>query len=223
MTITRLFSLLLFVPSAAMVLAGCASTAEPKSENDQRIGYVQGGVEQNVVRSNTGECVRAGTGARGEVAAECEPQKAAAPEPAPAPEPVAAAPEPQPVIERVYVGTDAYFEFNQATLQSDARDKLDKLVTRAKDGQEPSIEITGYADPIGSEQYNLDLSQRRADAVRAYLVEQGLPEQSIRIEARGETDPIVRCDKKQGKELIQCLQPDRRSDILYSALEERRQ
>lgn len=126
---------------------------------------------------------------------------------------------PEPSVERVYLGADTYFEFNQAELRQQAHVPLDKIVARAKDGQNPAIEIVGHADQIGDADYNLTLSQRRADAVRAYFVEQGIPEDSIRVEARGESDPIVRCEGQQGSALIGCLQPNRRSEIIFTALE----
>lgn len=217
----------------ALVLAGCAGTAGPKSEtatseDSRRVGYVVDGMDKKVVRSGLGECVRATGGAR-DVATECEPQKAAA---APVQEPEqpiaeAAAPAeavveapPQPVFERVFVATDAYFGFNEATLQPEARAKLDNIIVRVKEASEPSVQITAYADPIGSEQYNMELSQRRADAVRTYLIDQGVPNDVIAIEARGESAPVVKCEGKQGQELIECLQPDRVSEVIVSVVEE---
>lgn len=127
--------------------------------------------------------------------------------------------EPQRTVERIYLGADAYFDFNQASLKPQAQTTLDKIANRAKEGTDATIEIVGHADRIGSEEYNLGLSERRADAVRAYFVDQGVTEDAIRIEARGETDPIVRCEGKQGADLVSCLQPNRRSEVIFSALE----
>lgn len=52
------------------------------------------------------------------------------------------------------------------------------------------VEIAGHTDNRGSDSYNLDLSQRRADAVRAYLIRQGVPEERLVATGYGETRPI---------------------------------
>lgn len=222
---------------ALFVLAGCTTTAGSKTAEQRPDSYAFGEQEKSVVRSGFGECLRTGSWSAKDTVAECEPQTTARAAPAAAEQPIAAEtdaapagepamaeaepqPQPEPVLVRTYTGTDAYFEFNQATLAPDARAKLDNLVARVRDGREPMIEITGHADPIGSEQYNMELSQRRADAVRSYLVEQGVPEDAIRMEARGESDPVLRCEGRQGQELVQCLKPARVSEIIFSVVEE---
>lgn len=143
-------------------------------------------------------------------------QTAAAPPPA---EP-AAPPEPERTLEQIVLGTDAYFGFDQAELTDQAKRKLDTIVVeRARTAEDPKVRIVGHADRIGEAGYNMNLSQRRADAVRTYLVEQGLNEAAIEIDARGETDPIVQCQGQTGASLIDCLQVNRRSEIEFSALE----
>lgn len=138
----------------------------------------------------------------------------------PAPAEPAAPTEPARTLEQIVLGTDAYFGFDKADLTDQARRKLDTVVVeRARSAEEPRIRIVGHADRIGSPDYNLNLSQRRADAVRAYLVEQGMDEAAIEVEARGETDPIVQCEGQMGASLIDCLQLNRRSEIEFSALE----
>ena len=218
-----------FVPLLGLLLAGCAST-DPKPA----AGYVQQSANQ-IVRTGTDQCLRTGTWTRDGAVQECDPQLVAQaapppvaqaetgelPPPVPAqPVDVPSAPEPRRTTERIYLGADAYFEFNQAELRPQAETALEKIAERAKDVREATIEIVGHADQIGSEDYNLALSERRADAVRAYLVDQGLSDEAIRIEARGESDPIVRCEGRQGADLVSCLQPNRRSEIIFSALEE---
>jgi outer membrane protein OmpA-like peptidoglycan-associated protein len=129
----------------------------------------------------------------------------------------AAKPEAEPV--RVYVGADAYFDFNRANLtDNDTRD-LDTVAGRMQKDKDLSVHIVGYADQLGAEEYNMFLSQRRADAVRAYLIERGLSPDALSVEARGETDPIVSCEDRRGTTLIDCLQPNRRVEIEFSALE----
>ena len=214
----------------ALALAGCASTTtSPSTDQPGLIGYVTDG-SGNVVRSGGGGCVRTGFWQPQYATKECDPDLYAQAHPAPPPTaqaepqpaapaaaPVAAAAPPPPV--RVYVGADAYFGFNRAELTPDDKRKLDIVANRAKNGEDASVRVVGYADQIGSDDYNLSLSQRRADAVRTYLVEQGIPENAVNVDARGEADPIVRCEGRQGASLIDCLQPNRRTEVEVSALE----
>src|SRR5207253_9011992 len=95
----------------------------------------------------------------------------APPPPAPAPKPVAT-PERQKKPAVITVTWTELFEFNKAMLTNDAKAKLDKeVVARAKElGAISLVHVDGHADRLGSAQYNQRLSEKRADAVRAYLV-----------------------------------------------------
>ena len=228
-----------FVPLLSLVVAGCAHTESKSATAKGLSGYVQQGANSDIVRTGTNECLHSGTWSRDATIQQCDPQRVAraAPQPQPAqsaqtgelPPPVSAQAvevpaDPEPVAqprteERIVLGADTYFDFNQATLRPQAQATLDKIASRAKQADELSIEIVGHADQIGNDDYNLTLSQRRADAVRAYFIDQGVAADAIRVEARGETDPVVRCEGRQGAELVSCLQPNRRSEVVFSALE----
>jgi OmpA-OmpF porin, OOP family len=81
------------------------------------------------------------------------------------------------------------------------------------------IVAVGYTDRIGSDAYNLKLSQRRAAAVKTYLVSKGIPADKIYTEGKGKANPVTgtTCNKIGGpqngsnKKLVDCLQPDRRA------------
>ena len=74
--------------------------------------------------------------------------------------------------------------------------------------------VVGHTDRIGSDDYNMALSQRRAQTVANYLSSRGVPADVIRAECAGETQPAVECSDKFGRsELIACLQPNRRVEI----------
>lgn len=220
----------------SILLASCASTT-PAPTPKGPIGYVTDPAG-NVVRNATGQCFRTGFWRPEYAIKECDPElvkTAAAPEkpaevaqtPPPAqeqqqmaqeqPPETASAPPPEPV--RRFVGADAFFEFDEAELTDETRRKLDRIADRARGNDEATVRVTGYADQIGGDDYNLSLSQRRADAVRTYLIERGLPENAVSVDARGETDPVVRCEGRQGASLIDCLQPNRRTEVEFSALE----
>lgn len=139
------------------------------------------------------------------------PQPEARPAPPPAPKPVAK-PEPKkPAV--VNLASTELFEFNKATLTPEARKKLDgEVVGKLRDlGTIRYININGHADRIGSAQYNQQLSERRAEAVRAYLVSRGVSNDKVEIFGFGKTLPVKSCpDTKDRKALIECLAPNRR-------------
>lgn len=149
------------------------------------------------------------------------PQPQPAPAPAPAPRPVeapkpVAKPEPKPEPKKpaiVNLSATQLFDFDKATLRPDARAVLDNEVL-AKLQQLSTIRyvnVNGHADRIGSAQYNQRLSERRADAVRDYLVSKGADASSIETFGFGKTMPVKSCpDQRNRKALIECLQPNRR-------------
>ena len=76
------------------------------------------------------------------------------------------------------------------------------------------ITVTGHTDRLGSDDYNRDLSRRRAEAVRDYLVRGGIAASRIRSAGLGSSHPLSNCRDSLGKAaLIACLQPDRRVEI----------
>ena len=125
----------------------------------------------------------------------CPPVAAAAPEPVPAPAPApAAAPAGKPIM----TFEDVNFDFDKATLRPTAAAKIDKAVAYVKE-TEGEFELKGYADSIGSEAYNLKLSQRRADAVRNAMVKQGAPADRITAKGYGEASPAASNATKAGR------------------------
>jgi len=149
--------------------------------------------------------------------------KPEAPAPAPAPAPVvapraaepakpAAAPAPKkPAI--INLASTELFEFNKATLTTEARAKLDsEVIAKLKDlGDIRYINVNGHADRLGTPQYNQRLSEKRAEAVRAYLVSKGTDAGKVEVFGFGKTLPVKSCpDQKDRKSTIDCLGPNRR-------------
>jgi outer membrane protein OmpA-like peptidoglycan-associated protein len=79
--------------------------------------------------------------------------------------------------------SDVLFDTGRATLNPGAGRNLDQLVQFLADHTERRVEVDGYTDSVGTDSYNLDLSQRRADAVKSVLVNRGID--STRIVSRG--------------------------------------
>ncbi len=147
--------------------------------------------------------------------------------PTPPPPPVAQAspppppPAPAPRFERQTMSATEMFMFNSAKLKA-PQPKLDDIASLLQANPSvANVRITGYTDRIGSQAYNLKLSQRRADAVKAYLVGKGIDGSRMTTTGKGEADPVVQCSEKNRTALIKCLEPNRRVEVEDVTVERR--
>lgn len=108
------------------------------------------------------------------------------PAPAPTPEPTPPPPAPTPAPVKVVL-EDIHFEFDKATLTPAAKDILDKNIQMIKDNPGIEVQIEGHACAHGPDAYNMALSERRANAVKEYLVKGGIGAQRLTTIAYGET------------------------------------
>jgi OmpA-OmpF porin, OOP family len=115
------------------------------------------------------------------------PTPAPAPAPAPAPRPAPAA----PTAEKVTFQADALFDFNKAVLKPEGKAKIDDLASKLKSINLEVIIATGHTDGIGSDAYNQKLSEKRAAAVKAYMVSKGIDEKRIFTEGKGKKQPVA--------------------------------
>jgi OOP family OmpA-OmpF porin len=83
------------------------------------------------------------------------------------------------------------FQLNRTELTGPSKQTLDEIAQRLKQRADLKITVEGYADSTGSEHYNLDLGQRRAEAVRDYLVSRGVQADNVQVASRGEFDPVA--------------------------------
>jgi len=117
-------------------------------------------------------------------------------------------------VEVVTLSADVLFAFGEAELTREGQDELRRVADQLKAKYEdPVITLVGHTDRIGSDEFNLKLSQRRAEAVRRQLTRYGLPSDSMVAEGRGETEPVVSCRTDDLEDLKECLQPNRRVEI----------
>ena len=133
-----------------------------------------------------------------------------APAPAPAP------PAPTPTAEKVRLSADALFDFDRAVLRPAGMERLNQLASQARALNLEVILAVGHTDRIGTDAYNQALSERRAEAVKAYLVSRGIEANRIYTEGKGKTQPVTgaACNNVRGRTaLIDCLQPDRRVEV----------
>lgn len=97
---------------------------------------------------------------------------------------------------------------------------LSEMVEALGASKVATIQVTGYADRVGNREDNRLLSQRRADTVREFLVRRGIPAKGLSVYGAGEAEPVERCgDVLSTDELMKCLQPNRRVEVLIKGLE----
>jgi len=199
-------------------LLGVSAAAFAQTAGIDTAGTVGYAIDQRgyVAKSGTGLCWRTGYWTPAMAIEECDPdlvKKAeAAPAPA-APAPVAA---PKPAAKKVTLSADALFDFDKAVLRDEGKAKLDKLSEDVKGLNLEVIIATGHADRFGTDAYNQKLSEKRAQAVKAYLTDKGIEANRVFAEGKGETQPVTKpgdCKGPKSKKVIACLQPDRRVDI----------
>jgi OmpA-OmpF porin, OOP family len=87
--------------------------------------------------------------------------------------------------------SEVLFGFNKSTLTPETKSTLDQVVQKVQSLQRPVVELAGFTDQVGTSNYNLALSRRRAEAVQRYLAKQNIPIRSIHLIGLGEDTPQV--------------------------------
>ena len=199
-------------------LLGCSAAAfavTPGVDLKGNTGYVLDS-RGDVVKDPFGLCWRTGYWTPALAIAECDPdlvkKEAAAAEAAPA----AAAATPKPAQQKISLAADALFDFNKAVLRSEGKAKLDELANQVKAIKLEVIIAVGHADRFGGVAYNQKLSEKRAAAVKEYLVSKGVEPNRVYTEGKGKSQPKTKpneCKGAKSAKVVACLQPDRRVDI----------
>ncbi len=129
---------------------------------------------------------------------------------------------PAPVTRTFELSADALFAFDKATLKPTGVDRLNTFVGDLNQVNFNDIQVAGHTDPIGSEAYNLALSDRRANTVRDHLVGQGIPADKISAQGFGKSQlkvtPADCAGAKSREALIECYQPNRRVDVTVEGM-----
>ena len=118
--------------------------------------------------------------------------------------PVGTPPEPQPqpssvAIEKITYSAETLFDFDKSVLKPEGRRVLDELVEKVQGINLEVMVAIGHTDSIGSEAYNQRLSERRANAVRAYLTSKGIESDGMATEGKGELQPVASNKTKAGR------------------------
>jgi outer membrane protein OmpA-like peptidoglycan-associated protein len=124
-----------------------------------------------------------------------QPVKVAPPPPPPKPAPVAKTPPKKPS----WVFNDIKFDFDKATLRPESYPVLDGVYEALRDNPGLAIEIQGHTCAIGTDEYNMGLSQRRANTVFDYLKDKGIDASRMTTKGFGESQPIDSNQTKEGR------------------------
>ena len=202
---------------ASIGLFAAAGAVQAQTAGDRVYVIDQRG---EVVVSGTGLCWRTGfwtpaAAAKDPAGCKCDkdllPKEVCEP-----PAPKAAVATAKPAGDKITVAADALFDFDKATLRPEGKAKLDEVVAKSKAIKLEVIIAVGHTDRFGSDAYNQKLSERRAAAVKTYLVSKGIDANRVYTEGKGKKNPVTKPDQCPGaksKKVIECLQPDRRVDI----------
>ncbi len=107
--------------------------------------------------------------------------------------------------------TDVYFDLDSSTIRDDAKTALTADATWLKRWANTRINMEGHCDERGTAEYNLGLGERRASAVKAYLVELGVPADRVVIVSKGKETPFC-TDSNEA-----CWQQNRRGHFIITA------
>jgi len=103
-------------------------------------------------------------------------------------------------LEKIIALKGVTFEFNKTRLRPDAETILDWATEILKRYPDMKVEVAGHTDNIGSDSYNQELSEGRANAVRTYFVGKGIPESQLSAKGYGEAEPVADNESEEGRE-----------------------
>ncbi|RUR35018.1 outer membrane protein assembly factor BamE [Vreelandella andesensis] len=124
----------------------------------------------------------------------------------------------EPRQEKLTLSGDVLFDFDSEQLSLEGQRALERVSDMVLSAySSPSVLVVGYTDRFGDEQYNLNLSQARAETVGRYLVSQGMERRHLTLIGRGEADPVVDCPGNVATSNVkECLKPNRRVEVIVS-------
>jgi OOP family OmpA-OmpF porin len=134
------------------------------------------------------------------------------PPPPPPPPPAPAPPPPPPPAPKRIILRGVNFDYDKSNIKSEFAPILDEAAQTLKDNPDVNVMISGHTDSIGSDEYNQRLSERRAQAVKQYLVSQGIAASRLSTEGRGEREPIAP-NTKDGRDNPEGRAMNRRAEL----------
>ena len=117
----------------------------------------------------------------------------------PKPKPPPPPPPPAPKVERTIILDDVLFDFDKSVIKPEAGQILDRLVAFMNENKDKKTALSGHTDSIGTEAYNLKLSDRRWTSVRDYVVKKGVDSGRVSGQGFGESKPIADNKTAEGR------------------------
>ena len=182
----------LIAASAVVAVSASAQAAQDYMANKPYSAYVQD-ARGVISRNATGLCWKTGYWTPADAVAGCDGPLT---RPAVA-DPVAAAP--VPTSEKVTYAADAFFDFDKSNLKPEGQASLSQLVNDLSGLDVEVIVAVGHTDWVGSDAYNQGLSERRAQAVRDYLIAQGIDSAKVYTEGKGKSQPVADNRTREGR------------------------
>ena len=224
---SKLLLLLTFTVSALMV-SGCATTAQRQARNDQQSKEMQGkfawwgktGATPAPVKDDQrggywwwptkpGQPVRVwGNGGYIYLRTIFDYQSDELPPAKPKEM------RPSLLIKNIIKNVKVYFDYDKSKIREDAKFVLEDGVRALTKSPETTILISGNCDVRGSEKYNDKLGRKRADAVKKYMIDQGIPEERIKIVSRGKLDAVAPVTDLRG------MAKDRNAQFMVAEVQE---
>lgn len=93
--------------------------------------------------------------------------------------------------ERIAIITNINFDFDRTNVRNNVKKRLSRVIQLLRERPELDVQVVGYTDDVGSLEYNLALSLRRAESVRSYIIAQGIDGARLSVAGRGMSDPLV--------------------------------
>lgn len=125
-----------------------------------------------------------------------------------------AKPAPASVKQAIVIQADALFDFDKSVVRPDGKKRIDEALAKLKGVDVEMVIATGHTDSVGTDAYNQKLSERRAAAVKAYLVSKGIPASKITTIGKGESQPVATNKTAEGR------QKNRRVDIEFKGVKQ---
>lgn len=135
-------------------------------------------------------------------------------------------PHPSVITEQITLAADALFYFDkykEEDMLPKGKPELDAVARKLVEYQargRMQVVVTGHTDPLGTDMYNMNLSQLRAQTIRSYLINRGVRPETLMATGAGESQQIKACNMNQPRQaLIDCLQPNRRVELSVTVYE----
>jgi len=186
------YKTMLGIAATSALMVGTAMAHEGGTATAGYLGDSSG----HYVLDSSGHCVYTSSWSKEVATKECNPELFPEEEVAAAP-----APPPMPVYEKHTVSATALFDFDKYALKPAGKEAISGIDEEIKssDSKVVDINVVGYTDSVGTEEYNQELSVRRANAVKEFMVSEGIDPGIIDVKGMGEADPVASNDTAAGR------------------------